>query len=106
MPVVKPVVVPDLGDFADVEVIEVLVAPGDQLAPETPLVTLESDKATMDIPCPDSGEVVELKVSVGDRLSAGDTILMLREAADATAASEPALAADAPRADITAAPVA
>ncbi|MBT8447078.1 MAG: hypothetical protein KJO38_08020, partial [Gammaproteobacteria bacterium] len=99
MPVVKPVVVPDLGDFADVEVIEVLVAPGDQLAPETPLVTLESDKATMDIPCPDSGEVVELKVSVGDRLSAGDTILMLREAADATAASEPALAADAPRAD-------
>ena len=53
--------VPDIGDFADVPVIEILVAPGDTIAPEDPLITLESDKATMDVPSPAAGVVKELK---------------------------------------------
>ena len=58
--------VPDIGDFADVPVIEVMVSPGDTVAEEDPLVTLESDKATMDVPSPAAGTIRELKVSVGD----------------------------------------
>ena len=69
--------VPDIGDFADVPVIEVLVAPGDEVALEDPLVTLESDKATMDIPAPRAGTVAELKVAVGDTVSEGSLILLL-----------------------------
>ena len=63
---VVEVKVPDIGDFDDVPVIEVHVAPGDTIAPEDPLVTLESDKATMDVPSPLEGVVQELKVAVGD----------------------------------------
>jgi dihydrolipoamide dehydrogenase len=69
--------IPDIGDFADVPVIEVLVSPGDTVAPEDPLVTLESDKATMDVPAPQAGTIAELKVSVGDNVSEGSVILML-----------------------------
>ena len=58
--------VPDIGDFKDVPVIEVLVKPGDKVKPEDPLVTLESDKATLDVPSPLEGEVKEIKVKVGD----------------------------------------
>ena len=65
----KEVLVPDIGDFADVPVIEVLVAPGDNVAAEDPLVTLESDKATMDVPAPFGGTVAEIKVNVGDTVS-------------------------------------
>ena len=68
---VKEVTVPDIGDFDDVPVIEVLVAPGDTVAEEDPLVTLESDKATMDVPAPFAGVVQELKVTVGDKVGAG-----------------------------------
>src|ERR1700749_1785780 len=69
--------VPDLGDFADVPVIEILVAPGDVVHNEDPLVTLESDKATMDIPWPGRGTVRELRVKVGDLVSRGSPILLL-----------------------------
>src|SRR4029077_12068402 len=69
--------VPDLGDFADVPVIETHVAPGDVVSNEDPLVTLESDKATMDIPAPAAGTVRELRVKVGDRVSRGSPILLL-----------------------------
>jgi dihydrolipoamide dehydrogenase len=73
--------VPDIGDFSDVPVIEVLVAPGDTIAPEDPLITLESDKATMDVPSPEAGVVKELSVEVGDTVSMGSLILTLEEAA-------------------------
>src|SRR5215467_12883575 len=69
--------VPDLGDFADVPVIEIHVAPGDVVHNEDPLVTLESDKATMDIPSPGAGTVRELRVKVGDLVSRGSPILSL-----------------------------
>jgi dihydrolipoamide dehydrogenase len=73
--------VPDIGDFSDVPIIEVLVSAGDEVAPEDPLITLESDKATMDVPAPQAGVVRELKVSVGDTVSEGSVILMLEGAA-------------------------
>jgi len=69
--------VPDLGDFADVPVIEIHVAPGDVVSNEDPLVTLESDKATMDIPSPAAGTVRELRVKVGDLVNRGSAILSL-----------------------------
>jgi dihydrolipoamide dehydrogenase len=78
--------IPDLGDFADVPVIEVHVGPGDAVAAEDPLITLESDKATMDIPAPAAGTVSEVTVRVGDRVSAGDLIVRLGEGPAATAA--------------------
>jgi pyruvate dehydrogenase E2 component (dihydrolipoamide acetyltransferase) len=84
------VAVPDIGDFSDVPVIEVLVAPGDSVAPEDPLVTLESDKATMDVPAPTAGVVGELLVAVGDKVSEGTPILTLTADADAAAPAEPA----------------
>ncbi len=71
------VTVPDLGGFADVPVIEVHVSPGDVVAAEDPLITLESDKATMDIPAPAAGTVRELRVSVGDRVDVGQLILLM-----------------------------
>ena len=68
------VTVPDIGDFADVPVIEVHIAAGDTVAAEDPLITLESDKATMDIPAPDAGTIVTVRVAVGDTVSAGHPI--------------------------------
>ena len=68
--------VPDIGDYADVPVIEVLVSPGDTVAPEDALITLESDKATMDVPSPLQGVVQELKVAVGDSVAEGAVILL------------------------------
>jgi dihydrolipoamide dehydrogenase len=76
------VTVPDIGEFSDVPVIEILVAPGDSVAPEDPLVTLESDKATMDVPAPFGGVVSELRVSIGDRVSEGSVLLTLEAASD------------------------
>src|SRR5947209_14595423 len=73
--------VPDIGDSDDVPVIEILVSVGDSVAVEDPLVTLESDKATMDVPAPLAGVVKEVSVSVGDRVSQG-SVLMSLEAAD------------------------
>ena len=77
----RDVTVPDIGDFEGVPVIEILVAAGDEVAVEQPLVTLESDKATMDVPAPFAGKVAELKVSVGDEVSEG-SVLMTVEASD------------------------
>ncbi|MDQ6825761.1 MAG: dihydrolipoyllysine-residue acetyltransferase [Candidatus Eremiobacteraeota bacterium] len=69
--------VPDIGDFKDIPVIEVLVKPGDVVGKEDPLVTLESEKATMDVPSPSPGVVKEIKLSVGDKVSQGAAILVL-----------------------------
>jgi dihydrolipoamide dehydrogenase len=69
--------VPDIGDFKEIEVIEVLVKPGDTVAKEQSLITLESDKATMEIPSPGAGTVRELKLKVGDKVSKGSLILLL-----------------------------
>ncbi len=93
---VTEITVPDLGDFADIPVIEVLVAPGDRVAVESPLVTLESDKATMDVPSTVAGVVAELRVAVGDRVSAGTPILTLTPESAPPAAESRAEATDAP----------
>jgi len=82
--------VPDIGDFKDVPVIEVLVKPGDKVKPEDPLLTLESDKATMDVPAPAAGTVKELKVKIGDKVSEGSLILLLDSGAGAPAAASAA----------------
>ncbi len=81
--------VPDIGDFKDVPVIDVLVKPGDRIDKEASLITLESDKATMDVPSPQAGVVREVKVKVGDKVSEGSLILTLEaEAAEATAPAQ------------------
>jgi pyruvate dehydrogenase E2 component (dihydrolipoamide acetyltransferase) len=77
----REVSVPDIGDFKEVEVIEVLVKPGDAIATEQSLITVESDKATMEIPAPGAGTVRELRVKVGDKVSQGTPILVLDEEA-------------------------
>ena len=82
--------VPDIGDFKDVPVIEVLVKPGDRVKPEDPLLTLESDKATMDVPAPAAGTVKDIKVKVGDKVSEGSLILLLDSGAGAPAAASAA----------------
>jgi pyruvate dehydrogenase E2 component (dihydrolipoamide acetyltransferase) len=91
------VVVPDLGDFADVEIIEVLVKPGDTVVAEQGLVTLETEKASMDVPAPAAGKILELKVKVGGRVSAGDALLVLEPSAPDGAAAGSGGAAAAPR---------
>ena len=78
--------VPDIGDFKDVPIIEVFVKPGDAVKAEDPLIALESDKATMDVPSPSAGTVKDLKVKVGDRVSQGKVILVLDAAGDAKSA--------------------
>jgi len=95
--------VPDIGDFADVEVIEVLVSPGDRVNREDSLITLESDKASMEIPSPEAGTVKGVKVAVGDRVAQGAPILVLEageetpaEAGDEKPAQEQATPAEAP----------
>ncbi|MBS1199690.1 MAG: dihydrolipoamide dehydrogenase [Proteobacteria bacterium] len=98
--------VPDLGDFHDVEVIEVLVRPGDEVEVDTPLVTLETDKATMDVPSTAAGTVRHVAVAKGDRVSKGSLILALEapgpaDVAAAAAVDElPPLQAGAPGADL------
>ena len=79
--------IPDIGGFKDVPVIEVFVKPGDAVKPEDSLITLESDKATMDVPSPATGVVKEIKVKIGDKVSEGSLVLTL-EAGDAAAATK------------------
>ena len=82
--------VPDIGDFKDVPVIEVLVKPGESVEREAPLVTLESDKATMDVPAPATGVVKELRVKVGDKVSEGSLVLTLESSGGTAPAVKPA----------------
>src|SRR5512137_971019 len=88
--------VPDIGDFKDVEIIEVAVAPGDTVALDATLITLETEKATMDVPSTVSGVVRELKVSRGGRVSQGDLIALVESAAEAPAATTVAVTASTP----------
>jgi dihydrolipoamide dehydrogenase len=92
------ITVPDIGGFKDVPVIEVLVKAGDSVNKEDPLVTLESDKATMEVPSPRAGTVKELKLKAGDKVSQGSLILTLEPAEAAAAEPAPAPAAKAPAA--------
>jgi len=90
--------VPDIGDFKNTPVIEVLVKPGDSVNKEAPLVTLESDKATMEVPAPAAGIVKEIKVKLGDKVSEGSLVLMLESAGDGAAAKPAAPQKPAPEA--------
>ncbi|TDN69551.1 dihydrolipoyllysine-residue acetyltransferase [Paraburkholderia sp. BL10I2N1] len=87
---VQEVKVPDIGDYKDVPVIEIGVKVGDRVEKEQSLVTLESDKATMDVPSPAAGVVKEIKVKVGDAVSEGSVIVLLESAGGAAAAAAPA----------------
>ncbi|MBL4711819.1 MAG: dihydrolipoyllysine-residue acetyltransferase [Gammaproteobacteria bacterium] len=88
---IKDILVPDIGDFDGVEVIEILVAAGDSIAVEDPLVSLESDKAAMEIPSPLAGTVKEIKVSLGDKVAEGGLLITIEVSdANASTASETA----------------
>jgi pyruvate dehydrogenase E2 component (dihydrolipoamide acetyltransferase) len=99
MAALTEVKVPDIGDFKDVPIIEVMVKPGDRIKAEDSLITLESDKATMEVPAPAAGTVRELKVKPGDKVSEGTLILLLDSDAAAQASSTPA-----PKTSVTAPP--
>ena len=90
---VVSVEVPDIGDFDDVPVIEILVSPGDTVETDDPLLTLESDKATMDVPAPFPGTIKEIQVSIGDRVSQGKVLLTMEQAGSAAGQSEASAAA-------------
>ncbi|MGA0127984.1 MAG: dihydrolipoyllysine-residue acetyltransferase [Burkholderiales bacterium] len=93
----KDVLVPDIGDFKNIPVIEVLVKPGDKVSAEESLITLESDKATMEVPAPFDGVVKEMKIKVGDTVSEGTAILTIEALGDTpSAAPEPKAAEPAP----------
>ena len=81
--------VPDIGDFKDVPVIEIFVKPGDTVAAEDSLVTLESDKATMDVPSPSAGTIKSVAVKVGDKVSEGSLLVMLEVAEAGGAKASP-----------------
>ncbi len=98
MSTIKEIKVPDIGDFSDVEIIEILVKPGDSLKAEDSVMTLESDKATMDVPCPEDGQVAELLVKVGDRVSEGTSILKLQPAGASQSVSTEEIQAPTPSA--------
>ncbi|HCL93007.1 MAG TPA: branched-chain alpha-keto acid dehydrogenase subunit E2, partial [Gammaproteobacteria bacterium] len=88
----QDILVPDIGDFDSVDVIEVLVSPGDTVDVESPLITLESDKATMDVPSPVAGTVTEVRMAVGDQVSQGSLVAVVT-AAESTLEDAPATAA-------------
>ena len=87
---ITEVKVPDIGDFKEVDVIEILVKPGDSVAKEASLITVESDKATMEIPSPATGVVKELRVKLGDKVSEGSMILLLEASEGVAPAPQPA----------------
>ena len=90
----REITVPDLGEFKNVEIVELLVKVGDQVRAEQPLLTLETDKAAMEVPSPAAGTVIEVKVAPGGRVSKGDLILVM-EAAESLAV--PVIPAEASR---------
>src|SRR5690606_12099557 len=96
--------VPDIGDFKEVEVIELLVKPGDTVAVDQSLITVESDKASMEIPSSQAGVVKEIKVKIGDKVAEGSLMLMLET--EGAAAAQPAPAPAAAPAPAPAAPAA
>ena len=96
--------VPDIGDFKDIPIIEVFVKAGDTVKAEDPLISLESDKATMDVPSPSAGTVAELKVKVGDKVSEGSLILTLSTGVKGAASAAPPAHGAAPPAAAAAAP--
>ena len=102
MAITTEVTVPDIGDFQDVPIIEIAVAVGDLVSEEDPLITLESDKATMDVPSPAGGRVAELRVSLGDRVSEGSPILLLEPGEGAS--TEPSSLVDQQEPETEAAP--
>ena len=73
----KNISVPDIGDFKDVEIIEILVKTGDKIKKDDPIVTLESDKSSVEVPSPFEGKISELKVKIGDRVSEGSILATL-----------------------------
>jgi len=86
------VLVPDIGGFKDVSVIEVFVKDGQQIEKEAPLITLETEKAAMDVPAPEAGRITQVKIKQGDKVSEGSLILLLEPAgAEAAAAAPPAV---------------
>ncbi|MCW8890963.1 MAG: dihydrolipoyllysine-residue acetyltransferase [Sedimenticola sp.] len=103
---IKEILVPDIGDFSDVEIIEILVAPGDTIAVDDALITLESDKASMEVPSSDAGTVKEIKVALGDKVSEGSLVLLLEVEGAAAEPAPAAAAAPAPTPEAAPAPVA
>ena len=101
---IKEIQVPDIGDFASVDVTEILVKPGDTVQPEQSLITVESDKASMEIPSPAAGVVKELRVKVGDKVSEGSLVLLME--LDGAGAPAAAVAAAPAPAAVTPAPAA
>ncbi|MBI5912237.1 MAG: dihydrolipoyllysine-residue acetyltransferase [Betaproteobacteria bacterium] len=91
---ITEVKLPDIGDFKEVEVIEILVKPGDAVAKEDSLITLESDKATMEIPSPAAGVVTELRVKLGDKVAEGSIILLLEASESEAPAAQPPKSAE------------
>ena len=83
----KDILVPDIGDFSGVEVIEIIVSPGDTVSIEDPLVSLESDKAAMEIPAEFAGVIKEIKISLGDKISEGDLMMTMEVSGEAAAAA-------------------
>src|SRR6202046_391670 len=80
------VLVPDIGGFKDVNVIDVLVKDGQQIEKETPLITIETEKAAMDVPAPAAGRITQVKLKQGDKVSEGSLILLIEPVSDAVAA--------------------
>ena len=102
---IKEIFVPDIGDFKEVEVVEILVKPGDTVAKEASLVSLESDKATMEIPSPVAGVVKELRIKIGDKVAEG-SLLLIMEASEAAAAAPASAPAAGPAVPVAVAPAA
>ncbi len=101
MATTQAITVPDIGDFDEVEVIEILVSVGDQVQAEDPLLTLETDKAAMDIPAPHAGTIASIEVAVGDKVSQGDVIVSFtQDGADAVSPSPDDAVAEAPAAGV------
>jgi pyruvate dehydrogenase E2 component (dihydrolipoamide acetyltransferase) len=98
------VIVPDIGDFDEVAVIEVMVKAGDTIKVEQSLITVESDKASMEIPSSHGGVVTDVHVKVGDKVAKGSLVAVVRGAAAAGVAPAPAVAAPAPTAAVASAP--
>jgi len=100
---IENITLPDIGDFDGVEIIEVLAQVGDTVEEEDSLLTLESDKATMEIPSPAAGTITEWKVGLGDKVSTGDLICVM-DVAEGSATEAPALKEEAPKAETAATP--